>query len=125
MLLPSLQLWQLPQPINKAVCAINIDDAAPRTVDIYAVAIIAASPHRQMLHVHPLLRITVVSTCCVYKLHPLAVDILLPLLWYFVHCCGYYAAPTCSGHTAATALVFFYCRGPGQLSPPATDSSVI
>jgi len=128
-LLASLQFLQLPQPINNAVCAINIDDAAPRTVDINAVAIIAASPHLKMLH--PLLRITVVSTCYGYILHPLAVDILLPLLWYFcpltvgimLHplavdillpllwyflstCCGYYAVSTCCGYYAAST----YCE---------------
>jgi len=115
MLLASLQLYQLPQPINNAVCAINIDDAASRTVDIHAVATIAASPYLQMLH--PLLRITVVSTCCGH--------------YAASTCCGYYAASICH---AATAVVFVHFCGPGldfhccglwQLSPPAIDSSVI
>ena len=38
---------------------------------------------------HPLLWITVVSTCCGYMLHPIAVNILLPLLWSTQnHYCG-------------------------------------
>ena len=102
-LLVSLQLWQLSQPSNNAVCASNIDDAAPRIVDIHAVATIAALPHLQILH--PLLRITVVATCYGYTVAT-AVISPKPPLWYFVHCRGYYAASTCCGHTAATAMVF-------------------
>jgi len=88
-LLVSLQLWQLRQPINNAVCASNIDDPAPRTVDIHAVATIAASPHLQILH--PLLRITVASTCCGYT--AVTTVVFCPLLWIFcihllwIHCC--------------------------------------
>jgi len=44
-------------------------------------------------------------------LHPLTVDMLLPLLWYFVHCCG--------------SVLDIYCCGSVQSTLPATDSSVI
>ena len=115
-LLVSLKLWQLSPPINNAVCASNIDDAAPRIVDIHAVATIAALPHLQILH--PLLWITIVATCCGYTV---ATAVISPKqqLWYFVHCGGYYAISTCCGFTAATAVAspkpplwyFVHCRG--------------
>ena len=125
-LLHCIQIWQLLSPANNAIRASKNDDSAPYTCCAHCSCFTAPSTVQIL---HSLLQTYVAFTCCgkmlhlfavdTYMLYPLAVDVLLLLLWSALnHHCGILS-------TACAPVLNFHCHGSVQSTLPATDSRVI